>query len=117
VKGRILAIGDDQCLLLTRVNVLNTRWFARIAPSQDALNLLEEEPFDILVLCHSITSREAVSLVDSVHRDFPKVSILALEKLPGSRAHLNSCVTVVSSGGPSKMLDAIERLLSNTREG
>lgn len=83
MKGRVLAIGDDRRLLLTRVNVLNTRWFATMASSEHALTLLKEEPFDILVLCHSVSSREAISLVSSVQRDFPKVLILALEKLRG----------------------------------
>lgn len=117
MKGRVLAVGNDQNLLLTRASVLNTRWFTSIASSQGALNLLKEKPFDILVLCHSISSKEAIALMSSVQRGFPKIRILVLEMLPGSRAHLNSCATVVSSGDPSKILDAIERLLGDASSG
>lgn len=117
MKGRVLAVGDDQSLLSTRLDVLNTKWSARIASSKDALAFLKEESFDVLVLCHSIHSTEAISLVTSVQRDFPEVRILALEELPGSRAHLNPNATVVSAGGPTKMFDAIEKLLSDDGEG
>jgi hypothetical protein len=88
-----------------------------MASSEHALTLLKEEPFDILVLCHSVSSREAISLVSSVQRDFPKVLILALEKLRGLRAYLGSCATTVTSEDPSKMLDAIERLFGDARSG
>jgi hypothetical protein len=79
--------------------------------------LSRKSRFDILVLCHSVSSREAISLVSSVQRDFPEVLILALEKLRGSGAYLSSCATAVSSGDPSKMLDAVERLLGEVSGG
>lgn len=81
--------------------------------SKDALSLLKKEPFDILVLCHSIRCEEAISLVGSVQSDFPKVRILALERQRGSRAYLSSGATAISSSDPLKMLTAIERLLGD----
>jgi DNA-binding NarL/FixJ family response regulator len=111
MKGRILAVGCDEDLLLTRLSVLKTQWSAKIAHQTDTLKLLEEDQFDVVVLCHSIPRRRAKSLVSAIRNNFPEVRILALESSPGAAAGLGACATAVSAYGPSPMLESIAALL------
>lgn len=109
--GRILVVGYEESLLLTRTTILNTRWPTKIAYPKDVFTILKNEPMDVVVLCHSLTRREAAVLFYGIKRDFPYVQVLALESEPGSAAHLGACAKAVSTHGPEEMFAAIAALL------
>lgn len=113
MKGKILAVGNDEMLLSTRVSILETRWFAKAARPSETLNILQKEPIDIVVLCHSIELSEAGSLVEAIRQRWPGVRILALERVAGAADELSACATAVAANGPSSLLNALERLLES----
>jgi DNA-binding response OmpR family regulator len=113
MRERILIVGYDQNLLFTRACILNTRWSAEIAYPVEALRMLEEEPFELIVLCHSLAGNEAASLARAARKTFPNVFILALETSAQGDVHPLVWADAVTITEPSKMLDAIEGLLGS----
>lgn len=101
-------------LLSTRVFILNTRWIAKAAYPREISDILDKEPFDVVVICHSVEPSEAVSLVEAIRKERPAIRILALETLPGAAAGLDVAATAVTTSGPSNMLAAIENLLKQS---
>jgi PleD family two-component response regulator len=118
MKGRVLAVGNDEMLLSTRISILKRRWLVKAARPSEALNILENELIDVVVLCHSIEPTEARTLVEALRKTWPSVRILALETLAGGAADLDVSATAVTTDGPSHMLDALERLFesNNSRD-
>jgi DNA-binding NarL/FixJ family response regulator len=113
---KILAVGNDEALLLTRAALLGTRWSVLTAGSEDMWELLQKEKFKVLVLCHSFADDEAISLVNLVRQKYPTLQILALETSVGSADHLNATATAVSTDGPLEMFQKIEVLLESKRD-
>lgn len=110
MKNRILLVGDDQALLLTRASLVKARWGAEITLTKDALDVLRVKAFDVVVLCHSLEEDERVFLVDQMKQNFPGTLILALERSQGAAADLDVHATAVSTEGPQEMFKAIEAL-------
>jgi protein gp37 len=118
MKGRVLAVGNDEMLLFTRISILKRRWLVKAARPSETLNILENESIDVVLLCHSIEPSEATSLVEAIRKTWPSVRILALETLAGAAADLDVSATAVTTSGPSHLLDALERLFeSNNSQG
>lgn len=114
---RILLVGHDRTLLRTRSSIVNTRWSAENTSPKDVLAVLSQKDFDLVILCHSLESKEGESLIRLVKENFPKIRILALEKSRGSASHLNADATAVSVEGPTEMFHQIEVLLDEENPG
>jgi hypothetical protein len=110
MERRILAVGNDWGLLLTRVALLNLRWTTAGAFPKDALVLLQGEIFDLLVLCHTLRKEEAAILVDSVRTKLPNLQLLALQTPSESRENLTGSPIAFTLDSPAKLLDEVERL-------
>jgi DNA-binding response OmpR family regulator len=111
LESRILLIGNDDRLQATRAAILNQRWFAFPAPPNDAMRSLEAEQPDLLILCHTVSSDQALDLVRACRDKFPEVRILALEARFGSARELKADAVVETALGPQSMLSATEVLL------
>jgi hypothetical protein len=111
LESRILLIGNDDWLQATRAAILNQRWFAFPAPPNDAMRSLETEQPDLLILCHTLSSDQALGLVRGCRDKFPEVRILALEARSGSARELKADAVVETALGPQSMVSAIEVLL------
>lgn len=111
MAGRILLVGYEDSLLVTRATILSGRWPVKTAYPKDVLRVLREDPFDVVVLCHTLTAKETTVLLKGIRSQFPSVRVLALEFEAGSAGHLGACATAVSTNGPEEMFAAISYLL------
>lgn len=71
---RVLVVSRDVPLLRTRDLMLGTFFSVLTA---EARNLIEEERFDLLVLCHSLTEQECRQLTKSAQLRRSTVKVLA----------------------------------------
>ncbi|MBX6360718.1 MAG: hypothetical protein IRZ03_11635 [Acidobacterium ailaaui] len=120
MSARILLVGNDPQLLVTRAAVVHTRWQSKAADPEDTLKALREDTFHIVVLCHTIEQPQAAILAEKIHRLFPTVRLLALETTLGSADYIrelgqkyNIATGVASVYAPEEMLEAIAYLLQD----
>jgi hypothetical protein len=111
MKRRILLVGHDRTLLTTRASIVNTRWSAENASPREVFSFLDQEPFDVMILCHSLEHAESASLIRLVKQNFPETRILALEKSRGTASQLEADATAVTVEGPTEMCSQIQTLL------
>ena len=77
-KLRLLVVSRDGPLLHTRDLMLGTFFSVCTAGTvAEARNLIEQERFDLLVLCHSLTEEECRHLTKLAHRKRSTVKVLA----------------------------------------
>ena len=75
---RVLVVSRDVPLLRTRDLMLGTFFSVLTAGTvAEARNLIEEERFDLLVLCHSLTEQECWQLTKSAQLRRSTVKVLA----------------------------------------
>lgn len=75
--SRILLAGNDSKLLATRGAVLaQTHANVTCCIALEALDVLDRESFDLVVLCHSLTPSQAAAITECVHQRQPKISVL-----------------------------------------
>lgn len=110
--ARIVLVGEDSTLLATRAEVLK-RTGANIACSsaRNAKSVMDEEIFDILVLCHSVPDGMATDLIDYVHQRWPEVKILTVvaERLE----YRGTGVEMTSSSDPGLLIERTHQLLES----
>jgi CheY-like chemotaxis protein len=82
---RILLAGSDSRLLATRAAVLlKTGAVVVYRDTMGTLNILDREPFDLVVLCHTLPEEDVAVIVDKVHQKIPGAKILMVTS--GARA-------------------------------
>lgn len=75
--SKILLAGNDFRLLATRAAVLaKTNASVTCCNSWEAMKVLENEAFDLVVLCHSLSAKQASEITECVHQRLPKARIL-----------------------------------------
>lgn len=75
--SKILLAGNDSKLLATRAAVLaQTHANVTCCIALEALEALDRESFDLVVLCHSLTPSQAAAITERVHQRQPKISVL-----------------------------------------
>ena len=112
----ILACGRDQSLLDTRRMVLESAGYrVRVATEAEAaIKILLDEPIALMVLCHTLSSQDCLTVLAALHSYHPEARVVALQsnKAP---CEANGMVQVVSVfDGPGKMLLKVQELM-NTR--
>jgi DNA-binding NarL/FixJ family response regulator len=78
MKQRVLIIGWDEILVQTRVDLLGTRYEAVAAKPDQAVRLLSEPGYDLLLVCSSVPNDEAEILTREAHQTFPQLLIVRL---------------------------------------
>lgn len=77
--SKILLVGNDSRLLVTRAAVLaQTKASIACCNASEAAQALEGESFDLVVLCHSLTGKQADGIVEMVHQKLPGAKILMI---------------------------------------
>jgi CheY-like chemotaxis protein len=114
---RILLAGSDSRLLSTRAAVLSKTGATVVyANPTEALEILEgNEPFDLVVLCHTLDDRDAVAIVDKAHQKIPGVKILMVtSELDGSRVHLDYKIDATTMPEPAHLVALAKEMLQPT---
>jgi CheY-like chemotaxis protein len=109
----ILAVGQDEELLSTRSAVLR-RCDARVVAAHvsEALKLLKAERFDLVVLCHTVSSKEMNELVGLAHRqasDIQVLEILKATEIDGGR--VPSDADDVAASRPETLIAKVREML------
>ena len=111
LKTSILLYGRDKLLLKTRGWVLEGGGY-RTLTAFDRAEILEiphQPPVTLLILCHSLASRDRVEAADQASRRWPQIKTLVLTK-HFLEAPLNS------AGVPNVNLDSPTALIETVRE-
>jgi Response regulator containing CheY-like receiver, AAA-type ATPase, and DNA-binding domains len=110
--ARIVLVGEDSSLLATRAEVLK-RTGASIAccSGNQAKAMLEEETFDIVVLCHSLPDSVSTELIGYVHRRWPEAKILMV--VTERFTYRATGVEVTSSTDPGRLIELTQQLLES----
>jgi DNA-binding response OmpR family regulator len=78
-QSRVLVVSRDEMLLRTRQMILGTFFAVRGAGRfSEAKALLNNHSFDLIVLCHSLTSEECEKLSILAHERTPRPLVLAM---------------------------------------
>ena len=114
-KFNVLAIGDDEALLTSRVAILRRDYQASFTGTRNTMQRLQAEHFDLLLVCHSIPFEQANALIQSAHEAFPRLCIVRLRTLdtpPILKPVAHAIVTI--DHRPMTWMKAVNRLLTQT---
>ncbi len=115
MKNRILVVGHDELRPAVRLILLNHHWEASHLGPQKALEQLQLEAPDLLVLSDTLSMDEAQKLIAVCRFQFPQVLLLALEPSTGSAQNLRVDACVGSTPASSvHLLSTIEFLLTES---
>lgn len=110
----VICVGQDLLLLSLRCQVVATR-FAVVCPAtpQTLAPTLAENPFDLMLLCHSLSCEESDAAISLFRRQNNRAVIVSLhpdfECL--NTSHLDAVVSTL--GGPLALFRAIEGVMRN----
>lgn len=103
-KRKLLCMGHDPVLNRTRRLILQRCFDVRAASQMpEAVALLTESRFDLVLLCYSLSEDECRAVVEFVHGQGGKTKILALAQ-GRRRLGLNPPDEEFCSGGPVELL-------------
>ncbi len=110
----VLIVGMDLTLLTARKLILSRSYAVVGALPGQALDLLQDEHFDLLLVCFSIPQEEASAFIQEAHRNSPHMCIVRLlsdasQWIDHPTAHR---LIVVDDSGPEVWLRAVDELLS-----
>ena len=110
---RILLAGSDSRLLATRAAVLSKTGAAVVHYNAiEALDVLDREAFDLVVLCHSLLEDEVAVIVDKVHQKIPCTKILMVTSdLDGYEMPRHGQVDATSIPEPARLVARVKELL------
>jgi DNA-binding response OmpR family regulator len=110
---RILLAGSDSRLLATRAAVLlKTGAVVVYRDTVGTLNILDREPFDLVVLCHSLPEEDVAVIVKKVHQKIPDAkTLMVTSALDGYRMNTNGKVDATSIPEPGHLVALAKELL------
>ena len=113
---RILLAGSDSRLLATRAAVLLKTGAAVVHCNPiKALEILDREEFDLVVLCHSLQQEDVAVIVDKVHQKTPDAKILMVTSaLDGYEPCTNTKIDATSIPEPGHLVALAKELLQVT---
>ena len=117
-RKRVLSIGKDPVVVQLRNAVMSAAGYRVSSPHSvdDIPKLLENEPFDIIVLGHTIPRAERVALIKRIRALGKKVPILSLYTSPDTMDRLADC-EVNALEGPEALLRAIHDCIGDAKGG
>ena len=106
---RVLCISSDILLLSTRRMVLSLRYRTMAVSSMAEMQQLAGEPFDAVVVCHTLRPEECSSAIQVALQQWPRAEVIVLARAEGTC--VQGANRVVRSGaGPEFLLNALDRL-------
>jgi hypothetical protein len=110
----ILSVGSDAPLTQTRAAVLASALESSVvvAEPSEALHLLRDNHFDLVVLCHTVSSEQAGILIQVARNQSPPAKILIVDPLfSGSFATTSSGERLGPSADPAVLVAQARQLL------
>jgi hypothetical protein len=110
---RILLAGSDSRLLATRAAVLaKTGADVVHRNTMEAINILDREAFELVVLCHSLQQEDVAVIVDKVHQKIPGAKILLVTSaLDGYELYPDTKIDATSIPEPGHLVALAKELL------
>lgn len=110
---KILLVGQDFRLLATRAAVLaKTDASVVCCNALEAMKILENESFELIVLCHSLAEKQASEITDAVHHRWPKTRILmVVSNIAQERLYRGVEFDATSSPDPNRLVHRTAELL------
>ena len=117
-RKRVLSIGKDPVVVQLRNAVMAAAGYRVSSPHSidDIPKLLESEPFDIVVLGHTIPRKERIALIKRIRALGKKVPILSLYTSPDTMDRLADC-EVNALEGPEALVRAIHECIGDAQGG
>jgi CheY-like chemotaxis protein len=117
--SRILLAGSDFRLLETRAAVLaKTGAEVIFRNTKETLGILDQDEFDLVILCHSLPERDAAEIVAKVHEKSPGTRILMVtSRLDMYGMRPDSMVDATSLPEPGQLVALASQLLKATLYG
>ncbi len=106
---RVLTVSRKRGLLLTRNDALALAGFSVVSPRtpEEAPSLLNERPFDAVLIGDSVPPPERRKLIGEVRRRFPQTLICYIRALPDASEEPLADISVDESHGPEPMIAAL----------
>lgn len=107
-----LQIGVDPVLLRTRGAVIESAGFqvVSVASALQATAAIRATPFDVVILCHSLSRSHRVTLAAAVHRLNASVPVLLVSGGPGSNMAATDGMDGVLEPEPDRLLLGLRRI-------
>ena len=108
----ILAIGQDDDLLNTRVAVLrHAKAEVTSARAEEAIRLLEQNRFDLLVLCHTVPPPKVQNIVATAQSLNAKVRVLTMAVRPNNIDVADNLVLDEAPTEPARLVAKVSEIL------
>jgi len=112
---KILLIGPDGSLRASRKHLLERAGYVvKTATDHNALEQLDENDFQMVVLGPSIPENGYTQLEDRIHKTHPRAFIVKIQQFAAHRGKAPDAF--VESGMPDELLEAIETLFNLEHE-
>ena len=110
----LLSVGSDHDLMKTRSLVLLKAGYAvrESSSTQDAVAVFSGGDFDLVIICHTISEPERLSLIAAIRAESPSAKIVIVRRDGEASAKLAD-ESVHSLDGPDVLLSAIARSLNH----
>ena len=83
--------------------------------TMEAINILDREAFELVVLCHSLQQEDVAVIVDKVHQKNPNAKILMVTSaLDGYELYPNTKIDATSIPEPGHLVALAKELLQVT---
>jgi len=108
---RILCLGRDQSLLLTRCRVLSRRYETTCVFNLEQFFSMADEPFDVIVFCHTLSEEDCEHARTFAHTCWPQAKFLWMK----TGVRIYNCndpePSMWASEGPAALIHHIESIL------
>jgi DNA-binding NtrC family response regulator len=108
----LLSIGSDPSVLATRSDVLKQAGYLVSTASSEtsARQILGQGGFDLVVVCHSLSSSDRMKIMQSV-RSTQRAKVVAINRSPEPEPDADA--SVHSLDGPDRLLECIAEVLGS----
>jgi DNA-binding NtrC family response regulator len=110
----VLLLSADPELSLLRRHALAHAGFAvtRAGSRKEALNLLEQEKFDVLVISYSMSDETIAEMTELFRKQNPNSAVVTVAKGEWQDLKIESDSTVTGDEGPEALIEAVETVLN-----
>ncbi len=107
---RILSISYDESLLTTRHMILQEAGFrvTSVLGFLDAIGACEKEPFDLIIVGHSIPGSDKKALLEKLKETCPQSPVLGLRRV-GQPAMEGMDCTIEAEEGPATLIAMVQK--------
>jgi DNA-binding NtrC family response regulator len=109
MAAAILIVGDDSVLLQTRAALLR-EWQVSTATSKQAIEAVHSAPYDLLIICQTVSDAAAGQLIDKAREMNPNVLALAISQI-GQERNLTAELFEVQLSDPDRLRRVVTHLM------